>query len=148
VPRLSPYITSVIACVGQSAAVDAVAALPFAVAGRVAPDEALLLIPSDFATEFHARAAEAATAIDPDAIVVDTTDGWAGWTLAGPDARDAFGRLSAVPLSPGFSQGDVAHVPVKIFASDEALDLLVPAIWGAYLRERILARCDRVVSVP
>jgi len=66
--------------------------------------------------------------------------------LRGDDLDEAFGRLSAVPLAPGFSQGDVAHVPAKILRSEAAIDLLVPAMWGAYLRERIVARCPGVVE--
>jgi hypothetical protein len=72
-------------------------------------------------------------------VVLDTTDGWAVWTLEGDAAREAFARLSAVPLpSEGFAQGDVAHVPVKVVVTPERLHLLVPAMWGAYLRERVI----------
>ena len=145
-PELVPNPVAVVACVGEPDAVDAAAALPFATPCRVAPDEAMLLITPEFAAEFLERVTEVATAIDPHAIVLEATDGWAGWSLTGPGAGRAFGRLSAVSLAPGFSQGDVAHVPVKILASDDRIDLLVPAMWSDYLRERILARCDDVTT--
>jgi hypothetical protein len=144
VPELRANHVAVVTCVGEPEAVDAVVALPFATPCRIAPDEAMLLITFAFAAEFMDRASEVAIAIDPQAIVLDTSDGWTGWSLVGPDVRRAFERLSAIPLAPGFSQGDVAHVPVKILASEERIDLFVPAMWSDHLRERILARCDDV----
>jgi len=131
----------VVTCVADAAAIEALGAMPGAFACRVAPDEAMLLTEAGGAPALAADAGEQAVAADPGAIVVDATDGWAAWTLQGDGVDTAFGRLSAVPLAPGFSQGDVAHVPVKILSSDGMLDLLVPAMWGAYLRERILSRC-------
>jgi hypothetical protein len=120
---------------------DAVGAVPGVMTCRVAPDESMLLSSPEAAAGAVTEAARRAAAADPDAIVVDATDGWSAWTLQGDRVDLAFGRLSAVPLRLGFSQGDVAHVPVKIVVSGNALNLLVPAMWRAYLRERILTRC-------
>jgi hypothetical protein len=139
--ELRPRDVGVITCVGDPASVDAVGDVPGTMACRVAPDEAMLLSAPDAASEAGTEAARRATVADPDAIVLDATDGWAAWTLRGDGVDVAFARLSAVPLRLGFSQGDVAHVPVKIVVSDNALTLLVPIMWRMYLRERILARC-------
>lgn len=128
-----------VSCLAAPDAVDAAMATANAYACRIAPDEALLLGKPGAGPKLVAAASEEAARADPDALVVDTTDGWAVWTFEGDAAREAFARLSAVPLpTQGFVQGDVAHVPVKIVATPERLHLLVPSMWGAYLRERIL----------
>jgi len=84
--------------------------------------------------------------------VLDATDGWAAWTLAGPDARAAFAYLSALhlPEGDGATQGEVARVPAKIVTRGDAVHLLVPAMWEAHLRERVLADCAAlgVTEVP
>lgn len=133
-------------CFAAPEAADALMNAPGAYACRVAADE-VLLIAEPGALDALARAsAETAASADPDAVVLDTTDGWAVWTLEGSEAREAFARLSAVPLpEEGFTQGDVSHVPAKVVVSKDRehlrLHLLVPAMWGAFLRERILHDC-------
>ena len=69
-----------------------------------------------------------------------TGDGWAALSLTGDGARRAFARLSDVELpESGYTQGDVAHVPGRVLVEEERIQLLVPAMWGPYLRERLLA---------
>ena len=73
---------------------------------RVAPDEAMLV-----------DARSAVRVDDPDAVILDATDGWVVFTLVGDAARTAFERLSALELpAEGFAQGDVAHVPARVIA--------------------------------
>jgi hypothetical protein len=139
--ELRPRDVAVITCVGDAAAMDALGRTHGAMTCRVAPDETMLLTSPEGAAATLTHAHGCAAAADGDALVLDATDGWSAWTLRGDQVDVAFGRLSAVPLRPGFSQGDVAHVPVKIVAAGDTVDLLVPAMWRAYLRERILARC-------
>ncbi len=104
---------------------------------RIAPDEAMFV--ADVDASALVRDASAVTAGDPDAVVLDMTDGWSVWTLAGDGAREAFAFLSELELpDEGYVQGDVAHVPVRVIARPDRLELFVPAMWGAYLRERIL----------
>jgi hypothetical protein len=112
---------------------------------RVAPDEAMFVAPPSAAAAL-VRDASAVTAGDVDAIVLDTTDGWAVWTLAGEAVRDAFARLSSVEPSHGYAQGEVAGVAVRVIAQEDRIHLLVPAMWGDHLRRRILARCPEVVA--
>jgi sarcosine oxidase gamma subunit len=130
---------SAVSCHAAPEAADAAISTAGAYACRIAPDEVLLLGTPGSAGKLVDAASAKATGVDPDAVVLDTTDGWTVWTLEGDAAREAFARLSAVPLpSEGFAQGDVAHVPVKVVVTPERLHLLVPAMWGAYLRERII----------
>ena len=127
-------------CSASPEAVDAAAAVGDAL--RVAPDEALVLGPVGTAEALTAVVTERAAALDDDAVVLDATDGWAIWTLEGDAARAGFTYLSALELpDEGFVQGDVAHVHAKAIVRGDRLHLLVPAMWGAHLRERILSDC-------
>jgi hypothetical protein len=90
------------------------------------------------------RDAHAVTAGDADALIVDGTDGWAVWTLSGDRLSDALERLSHLEIdasADGFTQGDVAHIPARIVVNQGRVHLLVAAMWGDYLRQRILSRC-------
>lgn len=135
---------AVVVCVGDRSAVDAVVSLADgASAFRIAPDEAMLVGDPNVADGLTRTAAEAATPIDADAIVVDASDGWSGWTLEGKGAREALERLSQVPFpDTGFVQGDVAHVPARVvLAAPTQIHVFVPAMWREHLRERIVVDC-------
>lgn len=103
---------------------------------RVAPDELLVIA-------LHERAAVtvervSANVDDPDALVLDVTDGWSAWVLEGPGARDAFTRLSELRLPDrGFEQGAVANMPVKILVGADHITVLVPSMLGEAFRERV-----------
>ena len=130
---------AVITCVGTPGVVDTAGSVD-GYAGRVAPDELMLIVATADGARAYAAALEAVGVSD--ALVVDATDGWAVWTLEGEDTARAMARLSPLELPDvGFAQGDVARVPTKIVCAPGRVDLLVPAMWRAYLRERILARC-------
>ena len=76
--------------------------------------------------------------LDPDALVIDTTDGWAAITVAGGGARSSFGLLSRLELpDAGFTQGEVVHVPAKVIADDEQVLILAPSMWEAHLLDRV-----------
>ena len=142
-PELVAARASVVVCLATPEALDTV----FDGALRVAPDELLVLGPPDSAEMTALDVSRRISGADADAVVLDVSDGWATWTLDGDGARDAFGYLSELDLpEEGFVQGDVAHVPVKVVARPGGLHLLVPAVWGAYLHERILARCPSVTE--
>ena len=111
---------------------------------RVAPDE-MMLVSEPAAADRLTRDAGAVTAGDPDAVVVDASDGWACWTIAGEGAEAAFARLSELHApKTGVVCGDVAHVPVRVLGDDGALHLFVPSMWRDYLREQIVSRCAGV----
>ena len=109
---------------------------------RVAPDEIMLIgrsgVAEDLVDAARGRIAEA----DAHAVVLDASDGWAVWTLAGGGATDAFRRLSAVdPTERTYTAGDVAGVPVRIVSFSGRLHLLVGSMWRDYLHERLLEAC-------
>jgi sarcosine oxidase gamma subunit len=111
-------------------------------AHRIAPDEIMLLGGEGTAKAIVGRVAEVVEATD---LVVDATDGWAGWTLAGPDARRGFSYLSQLELpEEGFEQGDVVHLPAKVLARAGEVHILVPSMLAADLRRRIVARCSHL----
>jgi hypothetical protein len=130
----TPAVT-VITVLASSTALDGLAR-----GNRIAPDEAMLVGDPGTADALTAVIADAVIGADPDALIVNTTDGWAVLEMAGSGAREAFSRLSHLELPvDGAIQGDVAHVPVRVVANADTIRLFVPAMWGYYVRERILA---------
>lgn len=118
--------------IGVFASRDACDRIPDAF--RVAPDEAMVLgePPEDLEASV--------LALDPDALVLDVSEGWSLLELRGSDAREAFARISELELPErGFVQGEVARVGVRVLVQDDRLRVLVPAMWTEHVRERILA---------
>jgi hypothetical protein len=77
-------------------------------------------------------------------LVADQAGGFACWTLSGPDAEEAFARLSELELPsprPGFLQGAVAGVPAKVIAGGDLIHVLVSSSLRHHLRERVLEAC-------
>jgi len=137
-------VTTEVSVVGAFASPPALDALAPAGAYRcrVAPDEVMLVREPGVGAAL-VRDAIAVTAGDPDAVVLETSDGWAVWTLEGDARRAAFARLSDIPLGEqGYVQGDVVHVPVRVIVDSSSLHLFVPAMWRGYLRRRIFERCS------
>lgn len=129
-PDLSSAAVSIASCFGSPAAIDSIASAERV--HRTAPDEAIAVDESASALQEQLRVTDA------DALVMDTTDGWAAFVLSGRGSRDVFACVSELELpSVGFAQGDCARVPVKVFAESERLTILVPAMWGAYLQQRL-----------
>jgi hypothetical protein len=138
-----PSVVHVLAPVG---AIDAVvAAASGAAVVMVAPGELLLIGDVDrnrVATAAGAKDSAKDRAKEPTSLVLDVSDGWTAWTLSGPDAREAFARLSELALpAEGSVQGEVVRVPVKVLVEPDLLTLLIPAMWGDYLGERIRTDC-------
>lgn len=137
---------TVVAAFASSEALDALSPAG-AYRCRVAPDEAMFVGPADAAAAL-VRDASAVTPGDPDAVVLDVTDGWTVLTLSGDEAREAFSHLSELELpEEGYVHGDVAHVPVRVIAAPGRLRLFVPAMWGEYLVERILGLGLDIIEV-
>jgi hypothetical protein len=136
--ELIPVRASVISCFASADALAELSPPDGSHLCWVASDEAMLVgAPGDGAR--LARAArDIVAASDLDAVVLDVSDGWSVWTLAGSDAREAFSRLSDLELEDeGYVQGDVARVPVRVLTVAGRLHLLVPAMWEEHLRDRI-----------
>jgi hypothetical protein len=100
---------SAVSCHAAAEGIDATMSVTGAYACRIAPDEALLLGRPGSGDKLVGKANAKATGADPDAVVLDTTDGWAVWTLEGAASREAFARLSAVPLPSGASRRETSH---------------------------------------
>jgi sarcosine oxidase gamma subunit len=132
VPELREGAVRVTGVFASPEACERVAAEPDA--HRIAPEEAMLL--GDVPEDLEAAVRE----LDPDALVLDVSDGWTLLELVGPDAREAFARISELELpGSGFVQGEVARVGVRVLVDGDRLRLLVPAMWTEHVRERILA---------
>ena len=141
-PELRATSVSVVLCAADAQTLDRL--IPPGHSARVlrtAPDEALFVAPAAVAPDVLREVTDRVAALEPDALVLDVTDGWAAWSLLGPDARDAFAFLSALdlPSEDAFIQGDVARVAAKVLTEPSGgLTILVPAYWGAHVRERAL----------
>lgn len=135
--ELIPLYASFVTCAADPAAIDRLVEPAFPVALRVAPDEALIV--ADDAAEVLRKASDLLAPVDPDAVVLDTTDGWAAIALEGDGAADVFARVSQVPLAPGIAQGEVGGVPAIVVAESGRIVLVFPAMWREAVRERILA---------
>ena len=134
---LSPTVIAVLASVG---AIDALRVPTGATMCRVAPREALVIGGSELS-------ADDVVVDEPGAIVEDVTDGWAGSELEGDDVHEAFARLSELELpQSGFVQGDVARIGAKIVVSPGRITILVPAMLGAFVEERIRTDCAEVLA--
>lgn len=121
-------------------ALDALVVPGRATACRVAEDELLLVCDRDVADEVTREVATRVTVSDPDAVVVDTSDGWAAALLEGDDAELVFARLSRLRLpAGGFLQGEIAHVPAKILVEEGRIRILVAASLEEHLRSRVAA---------
>jgi len=130
----------VVAASADAGALDALVVPGRARACRVAEDELLLVCDPEVADEIARETGTRLTALDPDAIVLDATDGWAAIALEGRDADLLFARLSRLPLpSGGFVQGEVAHVPAKVLVDGGRLRILVATSLEHHLRSRVTA---------
>ena len=123
----------VLRCLARPETLDGLAVPAEARACRVASDE-LLLIGGPAVVDL------------PDAMVVDEAGGWASLTLAGEGAGEAFGRLSALPVEPGWLQGVVAGVPAKAFVDGSEIQLLVAASHAHHVDERVRAACSDLLA--
>ena len=133
--EVSPTVVAVLA---SAAACDGVAAPAGATLCRVAPREAFLVGEIDVS---DVRVDE------PGAIVEEVTDGWAAFELTGNDVADAFSRLSELELpEEGFAQGEVARIGAKLLVEPGRLTILVPAMLGAFIEERIRTDCAEVLT--
>jgi hypothetical protein len=107
---------------------------------RLAPDETLALVAPAFAEDVRRELDDRVAALDPDAVVLDVSDGWAAIALTGEDAVRGFSYLSALepPVADELVQGDVARVAAKVVREQDGLLLLVAAYWREHLVARLV----------
>ena len=124
---------------GPKEALDALETPAGVRSGRIAPDEVLWVGAVDQAAALVEDARRQLEGAGEQACVVDHSDGYALFSLAGDGAGEVFARLSSVriPTEGGFVQGQVAQVPGRIFARDGAIDLIVTSDVAWFVRKRL-----------
>ena len=131
---------TVIAVLASAEAIDALRIPGDATTCRVAPREALVIGGSDLSVSD-------VVLDERGAIVEDVSDGWTAFELVGADASEAFARLSELELPHhGFVQGDVARIGAKVVTAPGRVTILVPAMLGAFVEERIAADCSELLE--
>ena len=131
-------------CLAAPDALDAFDAPPATGAYRVAPDELLVLAPAAERANLIDATRRALATADPDALVLDTSDGWSVLTMRGPETDAALGRLSAVrtPASrPAFVQAAIGEAPARAIVLDDAVHILISSTVAHHVRARVLAAC-------
>ena len=132
---------AVVLCSADAAALDALVAPGHGARMlRTAPDEALFVASPALAADVTREIEDRIAALDEDGLVLEVSDGWAAWSLAGDDAHRAFSFLSHLdpPSDGAFVQGDVARVAAKVLDEPNGLTILVPAYWREHVRERAI----------
>lgn len=118
---------------------DRVGALGSPTPLRVAPRE-VMLVGTDDADVFRADVPGAA-------LVDDVSDAWDSLVLEGPDAPEAFARVSELRLpATGWIQGEVAAAAAKVLVEAGRITILVPANLAAHVEERLRSDAAEVLT--
>jgi hypothetical protein len=139
VPELHAHELAIVACVADTRALDSL--IPPGHGSRLvrsAPDELLVVAPVGAAASVEREVRDRITVLDPDAVVLDASDGWDAWALRGDDVADALSYLTALeaPASGAWVQGDVARVGAIVLGDDDGVTIVVPAFHREHIRER------------
>ncbi len=142
---------SVVSCWANPGALDALAILSGTHKCRVAPDEVLLLTPPALVADVQRHAAAFLATVEPSALILDQSDGWAMFTLRGDEADHVFAQLSVVPppsQRPAFVQGAVAGGSAKMLFLEGCIHVLVPSTLHHHLAARLRDVCGDLVTIP
>jgi hypothetical protein len=137
VPEVQPEVAleirrccaAVVECHASAAALQSLPGLPGVHACRVAPDELLLLAAPSRVDDLLRQAQAQLAAAEPDALVLDQSDGWVIFSLHGEAALDLLRMLSVLSIPearPAFVQGAVAGGSAKLLFLPGVVHLLVP----------------------
>ncbi|MDP9299581.1 MAG: hypothetical protein M3P43_01575 [Actinomycetota bacterium] len=138
-------LVGVVTASAAAGALDMLVVPGRAFARRTADDELVLLSAPQVTDEVAREVVTRLAVLDPDALVIDTTDGWTAITVAGVGARASFGLLSRLELpDAGFAQGEVVHIPAKVVADDGRVLVLAPSMWETHLHDRV----TKALGVP
>jgi sarcosine oxidase gamma subunit len=112
---------------GPPEALDKLTPPPRVRTGRVAADEVLWVSEPARAGELVEALGAQLSGYGNRAAVVDHSDGYALFTLAGEQREQLFARLSSIRVPPvdAFVQGNFAAVPARIFRSQDRLEVIV-----------------------
>ena len=138
--ELRTFLPTVVAVLASSEACDLIEAPEGVTIVRVAPCEVLLVGPADPHAVGDRRGGSGA-------IVEDVSDAWTAFELQGDDAPDVLARLTELELpGSGWTQGEVAGAAAKVLVEPGRLTLLVPAMLGAHVEQRIRADASELLS--
>ncbi len=132
-----------IRCFGREATLDGLTRPAGTLVGRIAPDEVVFVgAPGTAATlleELESQLQGEGNA----ALVVDHTDGWTFYTLAGEGLEEVWARVSAVRLPDAdpsgaavFTVGKVCDVAAKVFVRAGRVDVMTGAEVRRHVEER------------
>ena len=127
-PELWEVITAAkLRAFGPADALDALKVPAGVRAGRVAGDEVLWVGAADELGDLLAALQSQLASLGNRAAVVDHSDGYALFALAGGEREELFARLSSIriPAAGGFVQGNFAGVPARIFCGPDRLEVIV-----------------------
>jgi hypothetical protein len=135
--------STVIHCFAEPDVLDAMHAPDGAMTFRIAGRELICMASGREGAAIMAALSAAIKNVDPNALLLDRSDGWSVFALSGEDCAKAFGRLCTTPLpqAPGFFQGAIGTVPAKAVVLEDRIYLIVSSILGHHIRERILEAC-------
>lgn len=135
---------AIVECHAGAAALDALKVPAGVHACRVAPDELLLLAAPARVAELLQRATAHLAVVEPGALVVDQSDGWTIFSLAGDGGLTALSQLAQFPIRerrPAFLQGAVAGGAAKLLLLPGVVHLLVPFALGDHVEGRLRDVC-------
>lgn len=129
-------------CFAPPEAIDALATPAGALRGRIAPNEVVFVGEPGTAGDMKAALEQALASHGARALVVDHTDGWSFFSLAGDGVEDVFRRVSMVPLpgagaEPVFFMGRVCDVATKAFRRGDRVDLMSGMEASRHVRDQL-----------
>ena len=142
--EIGRFHAAIVECHAAAAALDALKVPPGAHACRVAPDELLLIAAPGRLDELLQRARAHLAVVEPGALVLDQSDGWTIFSLAGDGGMTALSQLALFPIRqrrPAFVQGAVAGVSAKLLLESGVIHLLVPCAAGDHVAGRLRDVC-------
>jgi hypothetical protein len=145
--EIAPADAMLIHCCASPDALEHLVVEAPSISGVIAAGEALIVAPPQQAGS-AVSAAEDALAGDPDHLVIDLTDAYEGFRLAG-DYRAALARCADWPLADTalVSQGLFAQLAAKVVQCDGYLYVFVGSHVSHHLEQRLRHACaDLVVS--
>jgi glycine cleavage system aminomethyltransferase T len=132
-----------IRCFGRPEALDALARPEGTLAGRIAPDELVVVGAPGTAAALLQTLTAALADEGAAALVVDHTDGWTFFSITGERAGEVFARVSHIPLpdgdGPTFFMGRVCDVACKAFHRPGRIDLMCGAETAHHVEHRLEA---------
>ena len=140
-PELSRAPAAKVRCLAPPSALDALPIPSGTLCGRIAPDELILVGEPGTAPALVAHAEERLER--GHSLVVDHSDGWALFTLAGSGLEEVFARVSHVPLPDdapdggAFLMGKACDVAAKLFVRPGRIDLLCGSEVAHHVEERL-----------